>query len=233
MKRVQRTALLCASVSAFAIPGMAHAQAGAETSSNDIIVTATRREEKLQDVPMSVNVATGEQLEKLKIFDVKDISQLAPGLQLTNTTGRNNTTTLRGITFDPDQGTGPAVQTYYNEIPTDAQTIFTAVYDIQQIEVLRGPLRPPARSPSPRASRASMVLRAICRLPAPIGTPTTSRVALPSRLTTRLRSASQVWSMATASTRCGTSIRTNIRAAVRKAVASLWAGGPAPTSLLT
>jgi iron complex outermembrane receptor protein len=139
MKRVKRTALLCASVSTFAVPGVAFAQAGAENPTADIIVTATRREERLQDVPMSVNVATGEQLEKFKIFDVKDVSQLAPGLQLTNTTGRNNTTTLRGITFDPDQGTGPAVQTYYNEIPTDAQTIFTAIYDIQQIEVLRGP----------------------------------------------------------------------------------------------
>ena len=139
IKRVSRAALLCAGVSAFAVPALAYAQAGAENSSSDIIVTATRRAEKLQDVPMSVNVATGEQLEKFKIFDIKDVSQLAPGLELTNTTGRNNTTTLRGVTFDPDQGTGPAVQVYYNEIPADAQTVFTAIYDIQQIEVLRGP----------------------------------------------------------------------------------------------
>jgi len=88
---------------------------------------------------MSVNVATGEQLQKFKIFDVKDISQLAPGLELTNTTGRNNTTTLRGVTFDPDQGTGPAVRVYLDETPVDAQTAYTAIYDIQQIEVLRGP----------------------------------------------------------------------------------------------
>jgi iron complex outermembrane recepter protein len=115
------------------------ARAEAEESSGEIIVTATRRQEKLQDVSMSVNVATGEQLEKFKIFDVKDVQQLAPGLQLTNTTGRNNTTTLRGITFDPDQGTGPAVQVYLNEVPADAQTVYTAMYDIQQIEVLRGP----------------------------------------------------------------------------------------------
>ena len=139
MKRVKRTALLCASVSAFAVPGVAFAQAGAETPTSDIIVTATRREERLQDVPMSVNVATGEQLEKFNIFDAKDVQQLAPGLELTNTTGRNNTTTLRGITFDPDQGTAPAVRVYYNEIPTDAQTVYTAIYDIEQIEVLRGP----------------------------------------------------------------------------------------------
>jgi len=105
----------------------------------DIIVRATRRAESLQKVPMSVNVATGDALQKLNIIDVKDVQQLSPGLELTNSTGRNNTTTLRGVTFDPDQGTGPAVQLYYNEIPTDAQTAYTAVYDIQQIEVLRGP----------------------------------------------------------------------------------------------
>ena len=139
IKRVSRVALLCAGVSAFAVPALAYAQAGAENSSSDIIVTATRRAEKLQDVSMSVNVATGEQLEKFKIFDIKDVSQLAPGLELSNSTGRNNTTTLRGITFDPDQGTAPAVQVYLNEIPADAQTVYTAMYDIGQIEVLRGP----------------------------------------------------------------------------------------------
>jgi iron complex outermembrane receptor protein len=114
-------------------------QSEGDSSEGEIIVTATRQSQRLQEVPMSVNVATGEQLEKFKIFDVKDISQLAPGLELTNTTGRNNTTTLRGVTFDPDQGTGPAVRVYLNETPVDAQTAYTAIYDIQQIEVLRGP----------------------------------------------------------------------------------------------
>ncbi|MCY1672812.1 TonB-dependent receptor plug domain-containing protein [Novosphingobium sp. SL115] len=127
-------------VAAFAADAT-EAQPGAagEVTGNEIIVTATRQSQKLQDVAMTVNVATGEQLETFKIFDVKDVQQLAPGLELTNSTGRNNTTTLRGITFDPDQGTAPAVQVYYNEIPTDPQTVYTAIYDIQQIEVLRGP----------------------------------------------------------------------------------------------
>lgn len=120
-------------------PADAAPQAAEEAPSNEIIVTATRQSQKLQDVAMTVNVATGEQLEKFKIFDVKDVQQLAPGLELTNVSGRNNTTTLRGISFDPDQGTSPAVQVYLNEIPTDAQTVYTAIYDVQQIEVLRGP----------------------------------------------------------------------------------------------
>jgi iron complex outermembrane receptor protein len=189
MKRATRAALLCAGVSAFAVPALAYAQAGSENSTSDIIVTATRRAENLQDVPMSVNVATGEQLEKFKIFDVKDVSQLAPGLQLTNTTGRNNTTTLRGITFDPDQGTGPAVQTYYNEIPTDAQTIFTAIYDIQQIEVLRGPQGLLRGLSAPAGS-----ITIATRKPSFDG----PKAALLWPSTIRLRSASLVWSMATA-----------------------------------
>ena len=124
---------------AAAAPAADAAPASDAPASSDIIVTATRQQQRLQDVAMSVNVATGEQLEKFKIFDVKDISQLAPGLELTNTTGRNNTTTLRGVTFDPDQGTGPAVRVYLDETPVDPQTAYTAIYDIQQIEVLRGP----------------------------------------------------------------------------------------------
>ena len=139
-----RFALLLCGISGFALPFAAQAQEAAAVSSSpvsgdDIVVTATRRQERLQDVSMSVNVATGEQLEKYNIFDVKDVAQLSPGLELTNTTGRNNTTTLRGITFDPDQGTDPSVQLYFNEIPTDAQVAFTAMYDIGQIEILRGP----------------------------------------------------------------------------------------------
>ena len=136
-----RVALLSCCASAAMLPSVAIAQDGADPISGDppIIVTATRRNELLKDVAMSVDVATGEDLEKLNIFDAKDIQQLSPGLELTNNSGRNNTTTLRGITFDPDQGTGPAVQVYFNEIPADAQTVYTAIYDIQQIEVLRGP----------------------------------------------------------------------------------------------
>lgn len=137
-----RVALLSCCASIASLPAVAVAQQAPVTTTSgepEIIVTATRRNEALKDVAMSVNVATGEQIEKLNIFDAKDIQQLAPGLELTNTSGRNNTTTLRGITFDPDQGTSPAVQVYFNEIPTDAQTVYTAIYDIQQIEVLRGP----------------------------------------------------------------------------------------------
>lgn len=135
-----RATVLCCGVSALAIPVWAQAQTSDNRNTvSEIIVTATRREELLKDVPMTVNVATREQIAKLNILDVAGIQQLAPGLELTNNSGRNNTTTLRGVSFDPDQGTAPAVRVYYNEAPADAQTVYTAIYDIQQIEVLRGP----------------------------------------------------------------------------------------------
>ena len=145
----QSAALLLATAGTIALSGAALAQdtapaaenlsTGANQPATEIIVTATRRAQALQDVPMSINVATGEQIERLKIFDVKDVQQLAPGLELRNDNGRANSATLRGVTFDPDQGTGPAVDLYFNEVPVDAQTAFTAIYDIDQIEVLRGP----------------------------------------------------------------------------------------------
>ncbi|ARS26129.1 TonB-dependent receptor [Sphingomonas sp. KC8] len=135
-------AFLAAGVSSFglAIPATAQSNvvASGETT-GDIVVTATRQAQSLQDVPMTINVASGEALQKLNLFDVKDIQLLSPGLDLTNTQGRNNTATLRGISFDPDSGSSPAVDVYFNEISVDAQTAFTAMYDIEQIEVLRGP----------------------------------------------------------------------------------------------
>jgi len=111
----------------------------ANEPSREIIVTASRRAQSLQDVPMSVDVATGQQIQRLNIFDAKDVQQLSPGLELNNNAGRSNTATLRGIQSDPDSGSGAVVDFYFNEVPVDIQTAFTAIYDIDQIEVLRGP----------------------------------------------------------------------------------------------
>lgn len=110
----------------------------AERTADEIIVTATKREQALKDVPMAVDVATGEDLEKYKLFDFKDIPALAPGLQLSSN-GRNTIATLRGISFNPDIGGPAAIGIYFNEVPVDINLISTGMYDVQQIEVLRGP----------------------------------------------------------------------------------------------
>ena len=55
------------------------APAAQDASSQDIVVTATRRSERLQDVPMSVNVVTGDKLQKLNIFDTRISSSFPRG----------------------------------------------------------------------------------------------------------------------------------------------------------
>jgi iron complex outermembrane receptor protein len=117
----------------------ANDQSAAAQGLEEIVVTATRRTELLKNVPMAVDAISSNDLQKKEIFDIKDVSQLAPGLVLENNDGRSNTATLRGIAFNPDEGTLPTVDIYFNEIQADAQTVFTAIYDLDQVEVLRGP----------------------------------------------------------------------------------------------
>ena len=110
-----------------------------EISPDEIVVTATRRAQSLQDTPLAVDVVSSEDIAKLNLFDVKEIQNVVPGLTLENGDGRSNIATLRGISFNPDSGASDAVQVYFNEIAVDPNTFFSAIYDIGQIQVLRGP----------------------------------------------------------------------------------------------
>ena len=114
-------------------------QASAEPSADQIVVTATRRAETLQETPLAVDVVSAQDVAKLNLFDVKEIQNVVPGLTLENGDGRSNIATLRGISFNPDSGSSDAVQVYFNEISVDPNTFFSAMYDIGQIQVLRGP----------------------------------------------------------------------------------------------
>lgn len=130
--------ILASAVSIIAIAAAGSARAQEGPTIDEIVVTASKREQALKDVPMSVDVATGEQLEKYNLFDFKNLPALAPGLQLSSN-GRNTTATLRGISFDPDIGGPAAIGVYFNEVPVDINVVSTAMYDVQQVEVLRGP----------------------------------------------------------------------------------------------
>ena len=107
------------------------------SDSGEIIVTARRESERLQDVPVSVQVVTGDNLQKLAITNAEEVSKLAPGLTLINA-GSTTSVTLRGITWQPGSGT-PATPIYFNDIAFDPAQIITSLFDIGQIEVLRGP----------------------------------------------------------------------------------------------
>jgi iron complex outermembrane recepter protein len=130
------TTALSTAMPAFA-QNAAPADDAAASTEGDIIVTARRGDERLQDVPVSVQVVTGESLQKLAITQADEISKLAPGLTLVN----NNASTqvsLRGVTWKPGSGT-PATPVYFNEVPFDPGNTIVSIFDIGQIEVLRGP----------------------------------------------------------------------------------------------
>ncbi|UVO53676.1 TonB-dependent receptor [Sphingomonas sp. SUN039] len=114
----------------------------AETvSTNDIIVTARRKEETLQDVPMTVTAVTDQKLKDLNLFNGSDLTAVVPGLTFSaRTPGTTPVLALRGAARGEAGGRlDPTVQTYLNEAPVSDVMVYQALYDIGQVEVLRGP----------------------------------------------------------------------------------------------
>lgn len=123
-------------------PMAAQAQQAAANPADDstvVVVTASKRKENLQTVPMSVDAVTSDMLQKNNVQEFQDVAKLSPGLQLNAADGRGQNVSLRGVTFDPDTGASPTVQVYWNETPISTSDAFRALFDVQQIEVLKGP----------------------------------------------------------------------------------------------
>ena len=111
------------------------------SAATDIIVTARRRAEAVQDVPLVVDVVTSQNLAKLNIRDFSDIQTLVPGLQLVpDPAGVAPVATLRGVAFSSDSsGSNSTVQFYLNDAVISAGFLLQSMFDVDQIEVLRGP----------------------------------------------------------------------------------------------
>ena len=137
-----KIALAGVSLLTLALP--AHAQdASADEGFNDdtIVVQARRKEESIQDVPVTVQAVTAQEIQKLEIRRLEDVVAVVPGLQLERATnGSQNKATMRGVDFDATaSGSFTSVEFYRNDAVTTAGNLFQALYDIGQIEVLRGP----------------------------------------------------------------------------------------------
>jgi len=109
----------------------------------EIVVTARKKEENIQDVPVAVTVATGEELEERAAQDISELQSEVPNLSIY--AGRNQSTTLtvfmRGIgQADPLWGVDPGVGLYFDDVYiARPQGALLDVYDLERIEVLRGP----------------------------------------------------------------------------------------------
>lgn len=127
----------------------AHAQsasagpgADAGTAIQEIVVTAQRRSENLQDVPVSMAVLSGDQLAAQRLTTSSDIASVVPNLQATSPVGSGTPIfTMRGISMNdtsPNQQ-GP-VATYFDDVYKGSWPLFpVGFYDLERVEALRGP----------------------------------------------------------------------------------------------
>ena len=136
------TAFIClTSVSTIAVAQEAAAPA-ADMLEGEIVVTAQKRSERLQDVPVSVSALAGDAIQKQRLTQASDIVTKVPNLQLTSTVGDNTPIfALRGVSMsDYSLNQSGPVATYYDEVyKGNFAFLGIALYDLERIEVLRGP----------------------------------------------------------------------------------------------
>ena len=118
----------------------------APSDNSEIIVTAQRRAERLQDAPQSVTSLSGENLARLGANQFVDFANTVPGLQFTTLGAGSSQISMRGVTTGAD--VGPTVGIYVDDVPFGSSSSFAngvrraldvGLFDIDRIEVLRGP----------------------------------------------------------------------------------------------
>jgi iron complex outermembrane receptor protein len=104
-----------------------------------VVVTARRRSENLQKVPVAVTVLSGASINEQKIVAPEDLNSKVPSLSIASdsTTRDSSIYTIRGQ-GEQFAGSEPAVITYFDEVPTSA-TGPGLLYDLQNLQVLKGP----------------------------------------------------------------------------------------------
>ena len=122
----------------------AEEQADGTGAVEEIIVSATYRDTRLMDTPLTISAVTDQEMVNKGIEDIQTLYQSIPGLAYRTNSQTYNTLTVRGIT-PPAQGGAATVGVYFDNMPiTDsaaggiAQTI-GPLFDLERVEVLKGP----------------------------------------------------------------------------------------------
>lgn len=117
------------------------AASGAPENANEIIVTAQRREQSLNSVPMSITAIGGDQLTAQGISSIADLAKIVPGLTFTQSQIATPVYTIRGVGFyESTLAASPAVSVYVDEVPLPFAILTqAAALDLQRVEVLKGP----------------------------------------------------------------------------------------------
>jgi outer membrane receptor protein involved in Fe transport len=137
-------ALAIGAVLAAAVPASSRAQEGSGPVFEEIIVTATRRAESIQDIPINIAAFDGEVLDRREIGDLAQLGRNVPGLYVVDQGKRGpNHIVVRGLNLDTitnaealDNNGGDVVSTYVGDIPL---YVDLSLADMDRIEVLLGP----------------------------------------------------------------------------------------------
>ncbi|MCD9458569.1 TonB-dependent receptor [Marinibactrum halimedae] len=132
--------LLAVSItSSFSVTAVAQSQVALE----EVVVTAQRREQSLQDIPVAVTALSADALADRGVADITEIQRIAPNTTLQVSRGTNSTLTayIRGVgQADPLWGFEPGVGLYVDDVYlARPQAGVLDVYDVERVEVLRGP----------------------------------------------------------------------------------------------
>jgi outer membrane receptor protein involved in Fe transport len=139
------TLLAGAAAVAAAMPAVAHAQdeePEAGQGSNVIIVTASKREQTLQETPIAVSVTSGEVIEQAQIRDVLDLQTVTPSLRVSQLqTSSASTFIIRGFgNGDNNFGVEPSVGVFIDGVfRSRSAGALSDLNNVQRIEVLNGP----------------------------------------------------------------------------------------------
>lgn len=143
--RLRRALLLASALfpAAVAQPARAQAAVGDQVAPHveEIIVTAQKRQESANAVPMSISVATAETLEAAGVTQPRDLAKIATSFNYTNSYVGSPIYTLRGVGFsDISLGGRPTVSVYVDEAPIPfAIETRGANFDLERVEILKGP----------------------------------------------------------------------------------------------
>ena len=121
----------------------ANAQASDSGTIEEIVTTARRREESLQEVPLAITVMSGDALERIGAADIIEVAKTSPNVTLEVSRGTNTTLTafIRGVgQQDPVAGFESGVGLYVDDVYFNRpHAAVLDLYEVERIEVLRGP----------------------------------------------------------------------------------------------
>lgn len=131
----------CALCLAVSLAGAALPQVAGALELEEVVVTAQKKEQSVNDVGMSIIAFTGDDLKDLGVFDTTDMAALTPGLTYTSSQFGPPTYTMRGVGYRDTSYNGASTVGVYVDEAAIAYPIMTigAAFDLERTEVLKGP----------------------------------------------------------------------------------------------